>query len=359
MRKFLVCAATAFAAYAFADLDGSYILPRDHAAIQYDTAPVHDRVAALQERLRSGKVKLEFRRAARVPRRGAQGARRAGLVAGAGVFEDQLPGAADLAADGAGALLQRRRVGGLGAGRRRAGVRRGRIPRQGVDLLHDGPGGGPKARIDRRDECLQCHARAARWACPGLVVRSVFVERSGMPLFQAGGFVTDHRSPLAQRWGGWYVTGTHGAQRHMGNVFAEDRDHPEQLDREKGANVTDLKGRIDTGDVPEPAQRHRGADGAGAPDADDEPDHARRLRDRMALHEQQAINKALSQAEDQVSEARGGGSTTRSEALLKYMLFTDEAPLDAPVEGHVGVCARSSRRAVREDKRGGRCGIST
>ena len=77
------------------------------------------------------------------------------------------------------------------------------------------------------------------------MVRSVFVERSGMPLFNAGGFVSDHRSPLAQRWGGWYVTGTHGSQRHMGNIFVEDRDHPDALDREKGANVTDLKGRID------------------------------------------------------------------------------------------------------------------
>jgi hypothetical protein len=37
---------------------------------------------------------------------------------------------------------------------------------------------------------------------PGLMVRSVYVERSGMPLFHAGGFVTDHRSLLSQRWGG-------------------------------------------------------------------------------------------------------------------------------------------------------------
>jgi hypothetical protein len=118
-------------------------------------------------------------------------------------------------------------------------------PRQGVVFYTMDQESGPKPRIDRRDECLQCHASGGTLGVPGLMVRSVFVERSGMPLFNAGGFVTDHRSPLSQRWGGWYVTGTHGSQRHMGNVFVEDRDHPDVLDREKGANVTDLHGRID------------------------------------------------------------------------------------------------------------------
>ena len=47
-----------------------------------------------------------------------------------------------------------------------------------------------------------------------------------------------------------------------------------------------------------------------------------------------------------------------AEALLKYMLFTDEALLDAPVKGNIEVSQRSSRLAVREIMRGGRCGIS-
>src|SRR5258708_30482267 len=72
-----------------------------------------------------------------------------------------------------------------------------------------------KPRIDRRDECLQCHDSGGALGVPGLMVRSVYVERSGMPLFHAGGFVTDHRSPLSERWGGWYVTGTHGSQHHL------------------------------------------------------------------------------------------------------------------------------------------------
>src|SRR5947199_9937211 len=59
-RKTLVGLAAVIAAYGFADFEGSYILPLDHAAIQYNKAPVTDRVAALQQQLREGKVKLAF-----------------------------------------------------------------------------------------------------------------------------------------------------------------------------------------------------------------------------------------------------------------------------------------------------------
>ena len=45
MHKILAGLAAVVAAFAFADFDGSYILPLDHAAIQYNTAPVTDRVA--------------------------------------------------------------------------------------------------------------------------------------------------------------------------------------------------------------------------------------------------------------------------------------------------------------------------
>ena len=60
MRKTFLGLATAAAAFAFADFDSSYILPLNHAAIQYNTTPVTDRVARLQQQLREGKVRLEY-----------------------------------------------------------------------------------------------------------------------------------------------------------------------------------------------------------------------------------------------------------------------------------------------------------
>jgi len=188
-------------------------------------------------------------------------------------------------------------------------------------------------RIDRRDECLQCHASGGTLGVPGLMVRSVYVERSGMPLFHAGGFVTDHRSPLSQRWGGWYVTGTHGSQRHMGNVFVEDRDHPDVLDRDNGATVTDLKGRIDI-------------ESYLAPSSDIVVlmvlEHQTRMTNlitrvgwevRMALSDQKAINQALKEPEDQIGDSTRRRIDNAAESLLKDTLFADEALLQAPVKG--------------------------
>src|SRR5688572_17585351 len=76
------------------------------------------------------------------------------------------------------------------------------------------------------------------------MVRSVHPDKYGMPLFAAGSFVTDHRSPFKERWGGWYVSGTHGSQVHMGNSFARDRNNTENSD--DAQNVTDLGRFLDT-----------------------------------------------------------------------------------------------------------------
>ena len=59
------------------------------------------------------------------------------------------------------------------------------------------------------------------------------------PILSAGTFLVTHETPLKDRWGGWYVTGRHGGQRHMGNVVTRNEDNPEALDREpEPAGVT-------------------------------------------------------------------------------------------------------------------------
>lgn len=66
--------------------------------------------------------------------------------------------------------------------------------------------------------CLFCHmGTETRWV-PGLFVRSVFPDRNGRPFRKAGKYTTTQNSPLAERWGGWYVTGEPSKQKHMGNA---------------------------------------------------------------------------------------------------------------------------------------------
>ncbi len=67
--------------------------------------------------------------------------------------------------------------------------------------------------------CLACHTSTLTQGIPGHTVRSVQPRRDGTIDVQKKSFVTDHVSPIAQRWGGWYVTGQHGTMQHMGNAF--------------------------------------------------------------------------------------------------------------------------------------------
>ena len=73
----------------------------------------------------------------------------------------------------------------------------------------------------RERSCLNCHAGSSNQDLPGLLVRSVYPSESGLPLYEAGTFHTRQSSPIAERWGGWYVTGGVEAQTHLGNALAE------------------------------------------------------------------------------------------------------------------------------------------
>ncbi len=102
-----------------------------------------------------------------------------------------------------------------------------------------------RPRIARQaDSCLLCHANSQTSGVPGFVLRSVYVDSAGYPVLGSSAFETDQTSPLKNRWGGWYVTGTAGKQRHLGNLITPAHQTPEELDNSAGLNVTSLAGRL-------------------------------------------------------------------------------------------------------------------
>jgi hypothetical protein len=134
----------------------------------------------------------------------------------------------------------------------------------------------------------------------------------------------------------------------MGNVFTEDRDHPDVLDREKGANVTELKGRIDI-------------ENYLAPSSDIVAlmvlEHQTRMTNlitrvgwetRLALSDQKAINQALKEPEDRIGDSTRRRIDNAAESLLKYTLFADEALLDAPVKGAAAFAGEFQARGPRD-----------
>ena len=120
--------------------------------------------------------------------------------------------------------------------------------------LEQQPGGHP--RFERQTQtCLQCHdSSSITGGVPGFILRSVFPDRYGYVITSIGDGPTTDRTPIDDRWGGWYVTGTLGGQRHMGNLFAPQLVH--EVDNARRAlatsrdastgDVTDLKGRVST-----------------------------------------------------------------------------------------------------------------
>jgi len=184
-----------------------------------------------------------------------------------------------------------------------------------------------------RGNCLTCHASSRTQGVPGQLVRSVYTSASGQPHFGAGTFRTNHASPLKQRWGGWYVTGTHGGQRHMGNVISGERTRPESLDFEAGANVTDLSELTRTdlylsshSDIVALLVLEHQAD------MHNFITHAN-YETRLALHYGTVMNRAFERPDGFIGESAQRRISTASEKLLKYMLFAEETLLTHKIEG--------------------------
>jgi hypothetical protein len=187
--------------------------------------------------------------------------------------------------------------------------------------------------LRQKDNCLTCHASTATGGAPGHLVRSVYTDRFGMPILSAGSFRTDHSSPFAERWGGWYVTGTHGTQTHMGNWVVENKRDPAAEGNANGQNVTDLKTRFTVANYLTP---HSDLVALLVFEHQTEC-HNRIARalitTRQALHYQATLNKELSEPADHKWDSVKRRIESAGDALVKYLLFSGEVKLERPVAG--------------------------
>lgn len=88
-------------------------------------------------------------------------------------------------------------------------------------LIRQGADGGLAIERDLAS-CIRCHGTTATSNVPGMQVRSVIPDEDGRPLLAMGTSQVDHRTPVAERWGGYYITGR-ASMPHLGNrVYQED-----------------------------------------------------------------------------------------------------------------------------------------
>jgi hypothetical protein len=196
-------------------------------------------------------------------------------------------------------------------------------PQQGVVFytLDQKPQDHPA--IEHRSGCFTCHQGYPTLHVPGFVARSVIVGPDGLSLGGIGIFDPDDRTPFSQRWGGWYVTGTHGAMRHMGNAVLAKGESRESMVSDRTLNQTSLDGRFDTR-------------GYLSPHSD--------IAALMVFHHQVRMANLITRIgwETRIAAHEGrldfASSPLRDgvEELVDYLLFVDEAPLTAAVKGTSG-----------------------
>jgi hypothetical protein len=221
MLRWVSIAALLAATGAHAQLDGT-VMSLEHAAIGYRTLPLDNPVADLLERLAQGKTELSFDarpgigylpsvlRELRVPLESqllvySKTSLQKGLIAPqrprALYFNDELA------------------VGAVQDGIIEIAVQ---DPRQGAvfyTLLRV----AEQPRLERQGSCLGCHYALATLGVPGFFARSIPTAADGDILPWLGNLTVDHATPLAERWGGWYVTGDVGSQAHYGNALLPDK----------------------------------------------------------------------------------------------------------------------------------------
>ncbi|MDR3403702.1 MAG: hypothetical protein P4L99_14485 [Chthoniobacter sp.] len=194
----------------------------------------------------------------------------------------------------------------------------------------------PAARptFERNQDCLQCHVSGRAMGIPGHFVRSLHTDGGGDIVSGTDTSEIDHCTPLAERWGGWYVTGQHGAQTHLGNLVgasAFDRHASEPGFR---GNLPDLAQLIDTRKYLQPHSD---------------------IVALMVLEHQTHMHNYITRLNYETRTMMGTYGHIRylksqEDAFLRYLLFTEETPLTAPVSGDPQYVADFMLPARRDSK---------
>ena len=103
----------------------------------------------------------------------------------------------------------------------------------------------PEREMNR---CLRCHDSYSMTGggVPRFLLSSVLANPEGNIVTHEISIITDTGTPLNRRWGGMYVTGSHGSQEIMGNFVIDDLGKLANIDLKPNGNKADLAEYLDT-----------------------------------------------------------------------------------------------------------------
>jgi hypothetical protein len=210
-------------------------------------------------------------------------------------------------------------------------------PRQGAVFYTLPQAWVPVPQLRREDTCLRCHYSANTLGVPGFLARSVPSATDGTTMPWLGNYETDHRSPLDERWGGWYVTGHLGTSRHLGNAPVKDKRADDLTILDANLNVPTLSKRFDTSAYLSP---HSDVVALLVFN------HQMRMMNlltrigweaRVLAHDGRSVDAAATALRDAAAE------------VVDYMLFVDETRLTG-VRGSSGFAKTFSAQGPRDNK---------
>ena len=331
------------AGWAVADrLEETLYVPLDHPAIRYDQDPADDPVARLDKRLRAGQSKLAY-------------------ADGGGGYLPALLKELSIPVESQVLVFSKTSIQAEHISPRtpRAiyfndAVSVGYVvggdvleltsldPRRGVFLYSLDAQPSAEPAFARRDDCLRCHQGPITMGVPGIVVSSLRPKMPQQGDVHGFSFITDHRTPFEERWGGWFVTGTHGGQHHLGNNVGLINPLNPGPPSDGGQNLTVL------------------------PEIFDASKYLTNTSDLVALltleHQSRMTNLMVrigwdtriaehdGKLEDKTGEALRNQLDEETEELVRYLLFADEAPLKEPVAGVSAFTRTFPTRGGRDSK---------
>jgi hypothetical protein len=201
--------------------------------------------------------------------------------------------------------------------------------------------------------CLSCHDSYSMTGdgVPRFIVGSGYTGTGGELVSHEGWILVTDKTPLKSRWGGWYVTGTHGDQVHLGNMLIRAMTDFQRLEELRVGNVETLDALFDT-----------------KPYATNKSDIVALLILEHQVNAHNAITRANYDARTAIDRERGAAKAKDGyeqpldalspalrqaieetvEPLVATLLFVDEIELTAPVSGDAAFAKQFTSRAVRD-----------
>jgi len=340
----MLVAAAALSAGGAAQRADAFGASRDHPAIRYTDGAVATPVSELNERLERGAAHLEFDP--------VSGYLRSLLSALQVPIESQLLVFSETSFQARFINRQNPRAVFFTDRLAVGFVRGGEVlevaaqdPRQGTIFYSLTQAATPAPRLVRNEKCLACHLSWDTLAVPGPFVLTTLPRQSDNDY--ANGGPVDHRTPIAERWGGWYVTGARVPARQMGNVELVQPKLPPSGPKPALAPRS-VEGLFDLRGYPTPYSdvvalmvlEHQA--------------HATNLITRAGWEFRQAEYEARTRDGGLLVTPGAMALPARTqqavEALVEYFLFADEAALPEPIRGSSGFAEKFSAAGPRDSK---------